>query len=133
MKTETRNRVAHTIPLRTARAGLLALGLVRAAVPAVAAVAAARVVETQLADHVHGLGRVAFLVLAAVVALFAIDSAVTELTERPYRRAYGRVHGPRSWSCEDCGREITARQWTPSDAAVFEAHLADPAAHHCNP
>jgi hypothetical protein len=133
VKTETRSRGAHPIPLGAARAALLTLGLVRAAVPAVAAVAAARGVETQLADSFHGLGRVAFLVLAAVVALSAVDSVVTELTERPYRLAYGRVHGPRSWSCEDCGREITARQWTPYDAAVFEAHLADPAAHHCNP
>lgn len=129
MKTETRNNVVHTIPLGTARLRLLVLGLVRTAVPPLAALAVARVIEPQL--NADGFARLAYVVLAAIVALSAVDNVLTNATERAYRRAYGRVHGPRSWSCEDCGRQITAREWTPFDAAAFETHLADPRAHGC--
>ncbi|MGW2456772.1 hypothetical protein ACWCTA_36415 [Streptomyces sp. NPDC001704] len=129
MKTETRNDVVHTIPLGTARLRLLVLGLVRTAVPPLAALAVARVVEPQL--NADGFARLAYLVLAAILALSAVDNVLTNATDRAYRRAYGRVHGPRSWSCEDCGRQITAREWTPFDAAAFETHLADPRAHGC--
>ncbi len=129
MKTETRKNVVDATPLGTARLRLLALGLVRTAVPALAAVAAAWAVEPQL--NADGFARVAYLALVAVIALSAVDNALVNATERAYRRAYGRVHGPRSWSCEDCGRQITAREWTPFDAVAFETHLADPRAHGC--
>lgn len=131
MKTGTRTKaLANAIPLGTARLRLLILGLVQIVVPAVAALAAAWVVEPQLAAA--GFARVACLVLAVVLALSAVDSLVTTATEGAYRRAYGRVHGPRSWSCEDCAREIRAHEWTPWEAAAFEAHLSDPRAHNCD-
>ncbi|WP_137235512.1 hypothetical protein [Streptomyces sp. BPSDS2] len=129
MMTKTRNTVVHPIPLGTARLRLLALGLARTAVPPLVAVVAAWAIAPQL--NADGPARVAYLVLVAVVALSAVDNTLTNATERTYRRAYGRVHGPRSWSCEDCGHQITAREWTPYDAAVFETHLADPRAHGC--
>ncbi|MGN9821907.1 hypothetical protein ACTMUQ_42345 [Streptomyces sp. SD11] len=132
MNTSARNYVLHTITANSARLRLLGLGAVRMLVPAAAALGAAWLIEGQLADDVRGFARVAWIVIAGVVALAAADRMVTDLTERAHRLAYGRLNGPRSWSCEDCGRTITARLWTPYEAAAFEAHLADPQAHGCD-
>ncbi|MER7316263.1 hypothetical protein [Streptomyces halstedii] len=131
MNTSTRNNVAHTIPANSARLLLFIVGAVQMLVPAAAALAAAWFIEQQLADDVRGFARVACIVVAGIVALAAVDRTVTDLTEGAHRLAYGRLNGPRSWSCEDCGRTITARLWTPYEAAAFEAHLADPKAHDC--
>ncbi|MFK0296645.1 hypothetical protein ACIQU6_40095 [Streptomyces sp. NPDC090442] len=128
MKTETRTN-ATTAPLGTARLRLLALGFVRTVVPVIVAITAAQATEQQL--DASGFARVVYLVLVAVVVLAAVENALGEVTERAYRRAYGRVHGPRSWSCDDCGRAITAQEWAPYAAAAFETHLADPRAHAC--
>ncbi|MEH0424749.1 hypothetical protein [Streptomyces sp. B21-083] len=132
MNTSTRNNVVHTITASSARLRLLGLGAVHMLVPAAASLAAAWFVEQQLADDVRGFARVACIVVAGIVALAAVDRTVTDLTEGAHRLAYGRLNGPRSWSCEDCGRTITARLWTPYEAAAFEAHLADPKAHDCD-
>ncbi|MGW2227473.1 hypothetical protein [Streptomyces formicae] len=131
MNTSTRNRVVHTIPAGAARLRLLAIGAANTLVPLAVAVAAAWFAEVQLADDLHGVTRIGWLVVVAVIGLSAADSLMHDATERAYRHAYGRIHGPRSWSCEDCGTHITARRWTPYDAAAFEALVSDPAAHDC--
>lgn len=127
----TRNRIAHTISRPATRAGLLALNVTRTAVPILAALLGAGVIEQQLAPDVTGLARVAYIALAAIVTGFAVDSAVSDLTDRAHRRLHARVYGQRSWWCEACGASITAHHWDTYDAAVFEQHLADPAAHGC--
>ncbi|GHH56167.1 hypothetical protein [Streptomyces candidus] len=132
MNTSTRNNVVHTITANSARLRLVGLGAVQVLVPSAAALAAAWFIEQQLAHDVRGFTRVAYIVLAGIAALSAADGTVTDLTERAQRLAYGRLNGPRSWSCEDCGRAIYARRWTPYEAAAFEAHLADPKAHDCD-
>ncbi|MER8039387.1 hypothetical protein [Streptomyces hydrogenans] len=126
MQTETR---AHETPTTTARLHLMALGLLRAAVPPLAAVGAALAVEPYL--DAGGRAHIACLVLVGLLAMWAADNVLDRTTEDAYRQAYGRVHGPRSWSCQGCGRRIDAQEWTPYDAAVFETHLADPRAHGC--
>ncbi|MFF5809087.1 hypothetical protein [Streptomyces sp. NPDC012746] len=132
LTTTTRNRVTHTITRGKARAGLVALALVHTLAAPAAAVAGAWFAELHLTDGMTGMGRVVVLALAAVLALSAVDRTVTGWTERAHRHMYGRVHGPRSWSCADCGTQITARRWTPYDAATFETFLADPLAHGCD-
>ncbi|MDJ0345546.1 hypothetical protein QMK19_33920 [Streptomyces sp. H10-C2] len=132
MNTSSQSNVLHTIPAASARLLLLGLGLVHVAAAPAAALGAAWLLDAQLADHVRGFARVAYIVVVAIVALAAVDRTVTDLTEPAHRLAYGRLNGPRTWSCEDCGRTIAARLWTPYEAAAFEAHLADPAAHDCD-
>ncbi|MCX5426098.1 hypothetical protein [Streptomyces sp. NBC_00078] len=131
MNTSTRNRATHATPRPAARLALGLLALVHAAVPAAGAIAGAWAADSLLGPGVTGPARVACLALAAVLTLAAVDRTVTDLTDRAHRRTYGLVHGPRSWSCEDCETRITARRWTPYEAAAFEAHVSDPAAHDC--
>ncbi|MGA4980026.1 hypothetical protein [Streptomyces cinereoruber] len=126
MQTETHT---HETPTAPARLRLMALSLLRAAVPPLAAVGAALAVEPYL--DADGRARIAYLVLVGLLAMWAADNVLVRATEDTYRQAYGRVHGPRSWSCQSCGRRIAAHEWTPYDAAAFEIHLADPRAHGC--
>ncbi|MFD4020635.1 hypothetical protein [Streptomyces sindenensis] len=131
MNTSTRSHTPHATPRPTARFALALIALAQAAVPAAGAIAGAWAADSLLGQGVTGPARVACLALAAVLTLTAVDRTVIDLTDQTHRRTYGLVHGPRSWSCEDCGTRITARRWTPYEAAAFEAHVSDPAAHDC--
>ncbi|MET9934619.1 MULTISPECIES: hypothetical protein [unclassified Streptomyces] len=130
LNTSPRNRATHTITRGKARAGLTVLSLVHTLAPVAAAVAGGWFAQLYLA---HGMGahRPVIVVLSAVLALSVVDRTVTGWTENAHRLMYGRIHGPRSWSCDNCRTRITARRWTPYDAATFEALLADPLAHDC--
>ena len=128
-----RNRFMHAMTRPAARVGLVALGAVHTVVPLLDALAGAWFADRYLAANVTGAERVAYLAVAAVVALAAVDRTVCDATRRVHQGVHARVYGPRTWSCEDCGAYITAARWTPAEAAVFEEHLADPAAHGCNP
>lgn len=123
-----RNRIMNRLGPRL---GLAMLGAVGLAAPLAAAIGGAWFTEAQLADDVTGAARVAYVAVAAVVALAAVDSIVCNATRGLYRRLYASIHGPRTWSCEDCGASINADRWTPDEAATFEELLADPAAHRC--
>lgn len=114
-----------------ARAALVGLGVLATVVPLAAAVLAAVVLDPQLAPGLPHWQHLAWTVTGAALVLAAVDSTLGRATAGLTRRLHGRVHGPRTWSCEDCGVGITAARWTPYEAAVFEEHLADPAAHGC--
>lgn len=128
-----RHRITGALARPAVRVGLVALGIGQAAVPLAGAIVGALFADRYLAAHVTGGERLAYIAVAAVVVLAAVDRTVSDATHRLYQRVYASVYGPRTWSCEDCGAAITAERWSPGDALVFEQHLADPAAHGCNP